>query len=159
MLILDHEVRTTNSAGELGLLPGELEGGEFVGNVHPVRELESDCPLAAVLPRTAGASEAVTTSKVCWYLFEKYRASFAHSPARASATGEDSSPSVETSLNETAFPAMITSPQRLTALCVSCGTPLFSVEPACNDSQRLALISRPVMWWSGVDDVDLYGYH
>src|SRR3954467_6470061 len=49
------------------------------------------------------ALAAGSTVKTWSYLFLKYRASFARSPASASATGEDSSPTVETSLKSTAY--------------------------------------------------------
>jgi hypothetical protein len=44
----------------------------------------------------AGASAAGWTANVCPYLFLKYRASFARKPASAGATGDVSSPTVET---------------------------------------------------------------
>src|SRR3954469_24821547 len=44
------------------------------------------------------ASSAGSVVKTWSYLFLKYRASFARSPASASATGDDSSPTVDTSL-------------------------------------------------------------
>src|SRR6476469_2687886 len=46
---------------------------------------------------------AASTVKSTSYLFLKYRASFARSPASASTTGDDSSPTVETSLKSTAY--------------------------------------------------------
>src|SRR4029077_9654081 len=40
---LDHEVRAADRAGQLRLLPCELElRGELLGDLHPVGELESD---------------------------------------------------------------------------------------------------------------------
>jgi hypothetical protein len=47
-------------------------------------------------PMTGAASPAGSTAKTCPYLFLKYLASLARRPASASATGEDSSPAVET---------------------------------------------------------------
>jgi hypothetical protein len=44
----------------------------------------------------ARASLAGSTVKTWSYLFLKYRASFARRPASASATGDDSSPTVDT---------------------------------------------------------------
>src|SRR4051812_4146381 len=49
------------------------------------------------------ASLAGSTVKSWSYLFLKYRASFARSPASASVTGDDSSPTVDTSLKSTLY--------------------------------------------------------
>src|SRR4051812_9965083 len=57
------------------------------------------------------ASLAGSTAKSWSYLFLKYRASFARRPARASATGDDSRPAVDTSLKSTT-PAMVDSFER-----------------------------------------------
>ena len=78
---LDHEVGTANRARELRLLASELEPlGQFAGDVHAV----ADLVLAASVVKT-------------WsYLLLKYRASLARRPARATATGDDWRPSVET---------------------------------------------------------------
>src|SRR4051794_38754306 len=46
---------------------------------------------------------AGSTTKTWSYLFLKYRASFARNPASAGATGDDSSPTVETSLKSTVY--------------------------------------------------------
>src|SRR5262249_35037794 len=47
--------------------------------------------------------DAGSVTKVCEYLLWKYRASLARRPASASTTGEDSRPTVETSLKSTAY--------------------------------------------------------
>src|SRR5689334_4594040 len=51
VLALDDEVGAADRAGELRLLPRELEAGQLVGDLHAVRELEPDGPLAAVRER------------------------------------------------------------------------------------------------------------
>src|SRR6478736_1328600 len=48
VLALDDEVGAADRAGELRLLPRELEAGQLVRDVHAVRELEPDRALAAV---------------------------------------------------------------------------------------------------------------
>src|SRR6478735_4572994 len=48
VLALDDEVGAADRAGELRLLPRELEAGQLVRDVHAVRELEPDRTLAAV---------------------------------------------------------------------------------------------------------------
>src|SRR3954451_11548365 len=52
---------------------------------------------------TSAASSAGSTVKTWSYLFLKYRASLARRPARASATGDDSSPVVETFTKSTTY--------------------------------------------------------
>lgn len=59
--------------------------------------------ISSTQARVSASSATGATVKMRSYLVEKYRASFARRPARVSVTGEDSSPSVETSVNETAW--------------------------------------------------------
>src|SRR3954447_9378435 len=58
------------------------------------------------------ALAAGSTVKTWSYLFLKYRASLARRPARASATGDDSRPTVETVLKSTAYAMPRKLPQR-----------------------------------------------
>src|SRR5256885_873585 len=48
ILALDHEVRAADRAGELRLLPRELERTELGGDVHPFGEFETDRSLLRV---------------------------------------------------------------------------------------------------------------
>src|SRR6478735_11199882 len=48
VLALDDEVRPADGAGQLGLLPSELELAQLLRHVHPLGELESDRPLRFV---------------------------------------------------------------------------------------------------------------
>ncbi len=59
--------------------------------------------IRATYSTSSGTSAAGSVVKTWSYLFRKYRASFARSPARASACGEDSRPSVETVTKSTTY--------------------------------------------------------
>ena len=48
---LDDEIRASDGACQFGLLPGEFEGPELFGRIHPFGELEADRPFAAILNR------------------------------------------------------------------------------------------------------------